>query len=80
MMFNTLITTISIFLFTLSEKDIYDADAMKDPLIFRNFSKKFDFNILSLLKTILYSLYSAIVIFYMSMLWFSDGVTTSSGV
>ena len=79
MMFNTVITAINIFILTLTEKDIYDYQIMENPQIFEKFTKRYYSNVVSLVKTLFFGFYSAVVVFFFGFNWFGSGIVASNG-
>lgn len=79
MMFNTIITAISIFIFTISEKDVYEVDLLSDPNLFKKFYKRYYSNVRSVAKSLFFALYAAIITFFMCYYWIGDGVISPNG-
>lgn len=79
MMFNTIITAISIFIFTISEKDVYEENLMADPELFKKFYKKYNSNVMSVARSLLFALFAAVVTFFTCFYWIGDGIVSPNG-
>lgn len=66
MLYNTLITFVPIFVFSLFEKDVYERFVENSPEALVKFSRRYHPNFVTLVKDLFVALYHSFLIYFLS--------------
>ncbi|CAL6099061.1 Phospholipid-translocating_ATPase [Hexamita inflata] len=73
MMFNTIITFISIFFYSVVEKDVYPSELEKYPQALPHFKKRYNSNLPSIFRSIAFAFYGALILLLLTKYYYGHG-------
>ncbi|CAL6094724.1 Phospholipid-translocating_ATPase [Hexamita inflata] len=78
MMFNTIITFISIFFYSVVEKDVYPSELEKYPQALPHFKKRYNSNLPSIFRSIAFAFYGALILLLLTKYYYGYGQLVDS--